>query len=72
MRVTIKLEVTTGELEALVRLVGHHTCGEGMDNVYEQLYKLCPKAEGKGPFEKPLHTFYPDRPMVSISKEVCK
>jgi hypothetical protein len=70
----VNLPLTREEYHALVRLIGHHTCGDGMQHVYTRLVQLRPLeatiAENMGPLcrERPQDAadLYGDRPVVRV------
>ncbi len=70
----VSLPMSHGEFELLVRLLGHHTSGEGLGAMYERLVDLRKNdaviAENKGPLamSTPLvcRDLYGERPVVKV------
>jgi hypothetical protein len=70
----VSLSLSRDEYHHLVRLLGHHTCGAGLDRAYNRLVTLRPLeasiAESKGPLcaasPASARDLYGDRPVISI------
>lgn len=70
----VSLDLNRDEFHNLVRLLGHHTCGAGMQTVYERLFNTrrmeATIAENKGPLcrDHPIaaRDIYGDRPVVRV------
>lgn len=68
------LKLSRREYELLVRLLGHHTTGGGLDRVFSELMDGRPDAatiaDNKGPLCKDTPTaakvFYGNRPVVEV------
>lgn len=71
----VALKMSRDEYHTLVRLVGHHTCGDGLESVYSRLVELRPIeaaiAENMGPLcnDHPIAAkdIYGDRPVVRVN-----
>lgn len=70
----VGLKLNREEYHYLVRLVGHHTTGNGLEALYERLCELRPIeaaiATNKGPLAmsspKACKDIYGERPMVKV------